>query len=49
MFADEMREWVASLTEERDPAITGEDALRVLEVMDAVVESSHQRAPVELG
>lgn len=49
MYHGEMREWVDSLVEDRDPAITGEDGLRVLEIIDAVVESSCTGAPVRLS
>jgi len=49
MFGAEMKEWVASLAEDRDPAITGEDGVRVLEIIDAVVESSRRGEPVAMS
>ncbi len=49
MFIGEMGEWVASLKEGREAAITGQDGLRVLEVMDAVVESARKGQPVEIA
>lgn len=48
MYVAELREFVASILERRPPAIGGEDALRVLEVLDAVAASAEQGAPVVL-
>lgn len=48
MYVDELREFVASVREQRPPAITGEDGLRALELLDAVRASAEQGAPVKL-
>ena len=48
MYVAELREFVAAIREGRDPAITGEDGLRVLAVIDAVFESARTGRVVDL-
>jgi predicted dehydrogenase len=48
MYVDELREFVSSIREGRQPAITAEDGVRVLEILDAVVESGRSGAPVAI-
>jgi len=48
MYVEELREFVGSIRERRLPAIAGEDGLRVLEVLDAVVTSADRGTPVSL-
>jgi len=48
MWATELAEFCNSIREGRPPSVTGEDALRVLEVTDAVFESARTGSPVEL-
>jgi predicted dehydrogenase len=45
----ELTEFTNSIVEARSPCVTGEDALRVLEVLDAVVQSAESGQPVTLG
>lgn len=47
-WTDEFREFIAAIRENRDPAVTGEEGVRVLEITDAVIESSRVGAPVVL-
>ena len=49
MMRDEMEAWVNSLATDREPPITGEDGLRVLQVIDAVFESGRTAMPVVLA
>jgi myo-inositol 2-dehydrogenase/D-chiro-inositol 1-dehydrogenase/scyllo-inositol 2-dehydrogenase (NAD+) len=49
MYAAELTEFVDSVRQRRPPAIGGEDALRVLEVLDAAVASADRGAPVSLS
>jgi predicted dehydrogenase len=44
----EQTEFVSSIQEGRPPCVSGEDALRVLEVLDAVVQSASSGQPVTL-
>jgi predicted dehydrogenase len=48
MYTAELVEFVDSVRQRRRPAIDGDDALRVLEVLDAVVASAERAAPVSL-
>jgi predicted dehydrogenase len=48
MYVAELTEFVDSIREKRPPAITGEDGMHVLEVLDAVVASADRGAPVSL-
>ncbi|MGQ9630641.1 MAG: Gfo/Idh/MocA family protein [bacterium] len=48
MFEAEMREFVSAILEGRETAIPGPDGVRVLEVVDAVFESSGRGVPVDL-
>jgi predicted dehydrogenase len=45
----ELTEFTSSIVAGRAPCVTGEDALRVLEVLDAVVLSAESGQPVTLG
>jgi predicted dehydrogenase len=47
-WADEFADFIAAIREDRDPAVTGEDGVRVLEITDAVFESGRTGLPVEL-
>lgn len=47
-WASVMAEFVTAINEDRDPAVTGEDGVRVLEVTDAVFESGRTGGPVEV-
>jgi myo-inositol 2-dehydrogenase/D-chiro-inositol 1-dehydrogenase len=49
MYVDELREFGAAIREGRDPAITAEDGLRVLEVIDAIVESGRTGQAMEMS
>lgn len=49
MYVEELREFVASIRERRDPAITGEAALATLDVLDAVVASAECGSAVRVG
>jgi UDP-N-acetylglucosamine 3-dehydrogenase len=44
----ELSEFATSILEARPPAVTGEDAVRVLEVLDAIVLSAESGQPVTL-
>jgi predicted dehydrogenase len=44
----ELTEFAASIREARPPAVTGMDAVRVLEVLDAIVLSAERGQPVTL-
>jgi predicted dehydrogenase len=44
----ELSEFVRSIQESRPPCVTGEDALRVLEVLDAIVLSAESGQPINL-
>ncbi len=46
-WAAEMAEFIGAIREDRDPSPSGEDGLRVLEVIDAAFESERTGAPVE--
>ena len=48
MYQEEMDAWVAAIAEGREPPVTGEDGLRVLEIIDAVFESGRSGSPVAL-
>ena len=48
MFERELREFVKAVLEDRTPAITGLDGVRVLEVIDAVFKSSRMGKTVQL-
>jgi myo-inositol 2-dehydrogenase/D-chiro-inositol 1-dehydrogenase len=48
MYTEELREFVASIQEGRQPAVTGEDGLRALEILDAVDESAERNAPIPI-
>ncbi|MEM2875459.1 MAG: Gfo/Idh/MocA family oxidoreductase [Candidatus Bathyarchaeia archaeon] len=48
MYMLELEDFVKSITEDREPYITGKDGLKVLEVIDAVFESSKTGRPVNL-
>jgi UDP-N-acetylglucosamine 3-dehydrogenase len=45
----EMKEFVAALQEKRQPLVTGEDALKVIVIAEAVLASSASGAPIYLG
>jgi len=47
-WADEFAEFMAAIKEDRDPAVTAEDGVRVLEITDAVFESGRSGGPVDL-
>ncbi|NOZ20336.1 MAG: Gfo/Idh/MocA family oxidoreductase [Planctomycetes bacterium] len=47
-WAAEFMEFIAAIQEDRDPRITGEDAVRVLEICDAVIESGKTGRAMEL-
>lgn len=49
MYMAELLEFAAAIREDREPAITGKDGLRVLEVIDAVFASAKTGRPVQLG
>jgi UDP-N-acetylglucosamine 3-dehydrogenase len=44
----ELNEFTSSIVESRSPCVTGDDALRVLEVLDAVVLSAESGLPISL-
>ena len=44
-----MQAWVDVLREQREPAVTGEDGVRVIEVIDAVYQSGETSLPVTLS
>ena len=45
----ELNEFASSIREARPPCVTGDDALRVLEVLDAITLSAETGRPVALG
>ena len=47
-WAAEFVEFMDAINENRDPAVTGEDGVRVLEITDAVLESGRTGLPVNL-
>ena len=47
-WADEFTEFIAAIREDRDPTVSGEDGVRVLEITDAVFESGRTGQPVAL-
>ncbi|PIY49814.1 MAG: hypothetical protein COZ06_12635 [Armatimonadetes bacterium CG_4_10_14_3_um_filter_66_18] len=47
-WAEEFADFLAAIREDRDPAVTGEDGVRVLEITDAVFESGRTGLPVAL-
>ena len=47
-WAAEFSEFIAAIHEDRDPSVTGEDAIRVLEITDAVFRSGRTGQPVDL-
>jgi len=49
MYIDELRDFVGSVRDRRPPAITAEDGVRVLEILDAVVESARSGTPVAIS
>lgn len=46
MYVDELTEFVASIRERRAPGVTADDGVRVLEILDAIVESGRTGRPV---
>ena len=49
MYHDATRAWVDSLLENREPPVTLDDAVNVLEIIDAVFESGRTGMPVSLS
>ena len=49
MFQDEMTAWIDSRTNNTEPPISVDDGIKVLEVLDAVVQSGRTGTPVTLG
>jgi len=49
MYVDELSEFVRAIRHGRPPAITAEDGVRVLEILDAVVESGRSGTPIAIG
>jgi predicted dehydrogenase len=49
MYTAELREFAAAIREDREPAVSGEDGLRTLQVIDAAFESAREGHPVELA
>ncbi len=47
-WASELTEFCASITESRPPAVTADDAVRVLDVIDAIYASADTGGPVDL-
>lgn len=47
-WADEFVDFISAINDDRDPAVTGEDGVRVLEITDAVFESGKTGLPVDL-
>ena len=47
-WASEFQDFIGAINEDRQPAVTGEDGLRVLEITDAIIESGRTAQPVEL-
>jgi predicted dehydrogenase len=48
-WANELTELATSIRESRAPSVTGEDGVRVLEILDAALESERTGATVEVG
>ncbi len=48
-WAGALAEFAAAIRESRDPSVTGEDGVRVLEVTDAIFESGRTGRPVSIG
>jgi predicted dehydrogenase len=49
MYVSELQEFVTALAEGRAPSVTGDDGLRVLDVLDAIVASAQSQTPVTLA
>ena len=49
MYQDQMQAWVTSIVEKKQPPITADDGVKVLEVIDAVFESERTGRPVILA
>ena len=49
MYRDEVTDWADSLSQKREPPITADDGLNVLQVIDAVFESGRTGMPVILA
>ena len=47
-WAAEFVEFIAAIREDRDPAVTGEHGVRVLEITDAVFKSGRSGQPVDI-
>jgi len=47
MYRGELQEFVNAILEDREPQITAEDGLRVLEITDAVFESGKTGKPIK--
>jgi myo-inositol 2-dehydrogenase/D-chiro-inositol 1-dehydrogenase len=47
VWAAEFVEFITAIKENRDPSVTGEDGVRVLEVIDAAFESARTGKPVD--
>ena len=47
-WAAEFVDFIDAIREDRDPRVTGEDGVRVLEITDAVIESGRGGEPVML-
>jgi len=48
VWAAELCEFANSIVENREPAVTGEDGVRVLDIIDAAFESARTGQPVDL-
>jgi predicted dehydrogenase len=48
MWGAELAEFCAAIIEDREPCVTGEDGVRVLEIVDAAVESGRTGQPVAI-
>jgi predicted dehydrogenase len=48
VWAAEFVEFISAIREDRDPSVTGDDAVRVLEVIDAAFESARTGKPVDI-
>ena len=49
MYRDEVRDWADSLSQKREPPITADDGLNVLQIIDAVFESGRNRNARDAG
>jgi len=47
-FVDEVQHFLACVREDREPAITGKDALVAVKIAEAVIESARTHQPVEM-